>query len=65
MKCLNCGKTILETGLLLKNGSACLKLGESKKIEHDSQDTFVQCPHCNAKNIFASDGNKLYFHKFI
>ena len=69
MKCLNCSKQITKNGLLMKNGSSTFTPGESKKIEYVGEDSFIKCPHCNARNIIADRKDKkglgkIYFHRF-
>ena len=69
MKCLNCGKRVMELGLQLEDGSYCIKPGTSKPIEHEDDDEFIRCPHCNAKNILGvipSDKGpeKIYFYHY-
>ena len=69
MKCLNCGKQITKNGLMMNDGSSNFAPGESKKIEYVDNDSFVRCPYCNARNIFADRKDekgvgKMYFHRF-
>jgi DNA-directed RNA polymerase subunit RPC12/RpoP len=65
MKCLKCDKRVVEFGLQLKDGSHCIKPGSKFVIEYESENSFVTCPHCKAKNILAlidtpSGPGKLY-----
>lgn len=69
MKCLKCNKRVMELGLLLEDGSYCIKPGTSRPIEFEGNDEFIRCLHCSAKNILGiipSDKGpeKLYFHHF-
>ncbi len=69
MKCLNCGKRVIELGLKLADGSYCLKPGSSLIVDYDEIDEFVSCPYCKAKNVLhalESDRgpDKLFFHHF-
>ena len=58
IKCLNCKKIIIKSGLEMTN-----------KREYVKDGSFVKCQYCNAKNyIAAREPNKgpakLYFHRF-
>jgi len=69
MKCLKCGKMLVEPGKFLNNGSILVDSETSVPLESENGDTFMRCKHCGAKNIMASDSpdsgpEKLYFVRY-
>jgi hypothetical protein len=59
MKCLNCKKELVKTGLVMQNGTVCA--GEKIEIKcTPSGEEYIVCRHCKSRNFIQDIGDHAF-----